>query len=437
MANPLLVERALALVPDVEEFLPLTAALIGASRPDAEKTWARSGAYATLGKRVLDADALAGLVPVVVEQARERLLGLFTLVIEAVRHQQAGDAAAAVHALVRAGELEEAGGWLDRAEAIYALALEVAGELRDQGPHVLALRRAGRVARAAGMLDRAWARYEASYELATEQLDATGAMIACQGLGNLCHDRGERARARSWYERGLGLAPAGAGDAATLWPFYTNLAAVATQEGDLEEADALLVRALELVERAGDPAARLLWDNNYGKLLEYRGDPAAAEQVYRAALERCTAAAQEITVRYNLGLVLVAQRRLFEAEREARHAEEVAIRGRLIPPLVDVYELLGTIACARRDEEGFVFYEGALAVCREHSLPEVALARVSQGYGTLLRVCGRAAEAAAYLEQARGIYARLGLAPELTRVEAELAEVQAVDAAAREADPVA
>jgi hypothetical protein len=45
----LLVERALALVPDSEEFLPLSDALIGSSRVDREKVWARSGAYATLG----------------------------------------------------------------------------------------------------------------------------------------------------------------------------------------------------------------------------------------------------------------------------------------------------------------------------------------------------------------------------------------------------
>lgn len=437
MRSPLLVERALALVPEVEEFLPLVSALIGASRPDEAKTWARAGAYATVGKRVLDAERLPALVPVVVEQVRERVLGLFTLVVEAIQHQQAGDSVAAAHALVRAGEMEEAAGWPDRAETIYGLALEIAEELRDKGPQILALRRAGRVARTAGRLDRAWSRYEQSYALATEQGDVAGAVIACQGLGNVCHDRAQRAQARRWYEQGLALSARGADDPTTVWPFYTNLASVAIQDGDLEEADALLARARELIDRTGDAAARLLWDNNYGKLLEYRRDAIGAERIYREALGRCTSPAQEITIRYNLGLVLIPQERLFEAEREAREAEEIAIRSRLIPPLVDVYELLGRIACARRDEEGFVFYEGALAIYREHGLPQVALASVSHGYGTLLRVCGREPEAAAYLEQAREVYARLGLAPELARVEAELAAVQAVSGdAAREPDPV-
>ena len=39
----LLVERALALVPDHEDFLPLSDALIGASRVDADKLWHARG----------------------------------------------------------------------------------------------------------------------------------------------------------------------------------------------------------------------------------------------------------------------------------------------------------------------------------------------------------------------------------------------------------
>ncbi|HEX8907416.1 MAG TPA: tetratricopeptide repeat protein, partial [Longimicrobiaceae bacterium] len=199
----LLVERALALVPDTEEFLPLSDALIGSSRLDREKVWARSGAYATLGKRVVDPARLATLIPALAERSRDRLQELYTRVLEAIRHQQEGDLPAAAAALVRAGEVEEGDRRLEKAEKIYLLALDISRDLREKAPQILALRRLGRTARAAGLLDDAWEWYEQSYTLAVDQMDAAAQAVACQGLGNLCDDRGERDRARGWYERGL------------------------------------------------------------------------------------------------------------------------------------------------------------------------------------------------------------------------------------------
>ena len=61
-SSRLRVEGALALIPDLEELLPFTDALIGTSHPDAEKRWARSGAYATLGMRVVDPARVAETV---------------------------------------------------------------------------------------------------------------------------------------------------------------------------------------------------------------------------------------------------------------------------------------------------------------------------------------------------------------------------------------
>ena len=150
------VERALALVPDGEEFLPLAEAVIASSARDRDNAWARSAAYATLGKRLLDADRLADALPDVLARAQERLAGLYARVLEAVRLQQSGDVAGAAVALVRAGEVEEGDGRLAKAERIYAFALELSRDLRDRGPEVLALRRLGRAARAAGRLDDAY-----------------------------------------------------------------------------------------------------------------------------------------------------------------------------------------------------------------------------------------------------------------------------------------
>ncbi len=415
----LLVERALALVPLGDEFLPLSDALIGASHTDREKLWARSGAYATVGKRVLDADRLEGLVPAILTRAQERMQRLFALVIEAVRLQGEGDAAGAAHALVRAGEVEEGERRLEQAEQIYTLALEISRDLREKGPHILALRRLGRAARAAGRLDDAGEWYRQSYELSVAQLDDAGQAVACQGLGNVCDARGERPEARAWYERGLEIARR-LDDPSLEWPFYTNLSVLAMLEGKLPLAERLLERARERIEATGAEDPLLFWLNNRGLLLLEGGDAPAAEGVFRDALARLPEAEWEMTLRVNLGNTLVPQGRLLEAQDEARRAEEIAILNRFVADLVDVYLLLGSVARAQRDEEGFVFYEQALRVCRERALPRKTEATILHDYGVLHARCARPAEARAYLEAAGEIYRALGLAPELARLNAEL-----------------
>lgn len=428
MPSHLLVERALALVPETEEFLALTDAIIGTSIPDRANWWAGSTAYATIGKRIVDPARLAESIPAIVQKAQRRLEELFQLIVQAIQQQQNGDLAGAAESLIRAGEMEEGDRRLDKAEALYTLALEIAQNLRDKAPQILALRRLARVARSAVRLDEAWTRYEQSYQLSLDQMDVAGQVVACQGLGNVCIDRGKRDLSRSWFERGLELAH-GLTDPTLTWPFYTSLSALALQEGNLREAESLLPKAWEQITEAGDSNAVLIWYNNKGLLLLEHGDASGAEQVFRDGLERADSPFWEVILRRNLGQSLIPQERLFEAEEEARKAEEVAILHRLIPYLVDAYELLGTIARYRCDEEGFVFFEQALRVCRERGLPQVKEASVYYEYGLLYQSCGRPVEARAYLEQARDIYSDLGLAPELERVNKALETMETQTAA--------
>jgi tetratricopeptide (TPR) repeat protein len=414
----LLVERALALVPDYEDFLPLSDALIGASRVDAEKQWARSGAYATVGKRVVDPAHVEELVRVRLERSQQRLREMFDLVLGAIREQQAGNPGTAADMLIRAGEMEETARRLDKAERIYRMALGISQDLREKEPHVLVLRRLGRTARTAGRLEEACSWYEQSCQLAVDALDVEGQVIACQGLGNVCHDRGERERARGWWEQGLQLA-AGLDQPALDWPLYINLSALSMLEGDLAESERLLERARERMEQSGAPDARMYWLNNRGLLLLEHGNHAAAEGVFREALQGAEGH-WELTMRVNLGEALRGQARLLEAEDEARRAEEVAIVHRLVPDLIDVYTLLGSIARDRCDEEGFVFYEQALRVCHERGMPRKTEAAILHGYGQLHCACDRPEEGRGYLEAARDVYRALGFAPELARVEENL-----------------
>ena len=426
----LLVERALALVPDYEEFLPLSDALIGASRVDLDKVWARSGSYATVGKRVVDPARVEELVRMLLERSQQRLRELFDLVLGAIREQQAGHPATAAEMLIRAGEMEEGDRRLDKADRIYRMALGISQDLREKEPHILALRRLARTARTAGRLEEAWAWYEQSHQLAADAMDVEGQVIACQGLGNVCDDRGERDRARTWWERGLELA-AGLDQPQLEWPLFINLSVLSLLEGDLAEAERLLGRARERMERTGAPEARLYWLNNRGLLLLEHGDAVQAEAVFREALQGAEGH-WELTMRVNLGEALRAQGRLLEAEDEARRAEELAIVHRMVPDLVDVYNLLGSIARERCDQEGFVFYEQALRVCHERAMPRKTEAAILHGYGQLHCACGRPEEGRGYLEAARDVYRALGFAPELARVEEDLRRL----APELEAEPV-
>jgi tetratricopeptide (TPR) repeat protein len=418
----LLVERALALVPDYEEFLPLSDAVIGASRVDLEKVWARSGAYATVGKRVVDPARVDELMRHLLEKSQQHLRELFDLVLGAIREQQAGNAATAAEMLIRAGEMEEAERRLDKADRIYRMALGISQDLREKDPHIVALRRLGRTARTAGHLDEAWSWYEQSWQLAVDAMDVEGQVIACQGLGNVCDDRGERDRARLWWERGLEMA-AGLDQPALEWPLYSNLSVLSMLEGDLGEAERLLGKARERMERTDAAGARMYWLNNRGLLQLEHGDAANAEAGFREALEEAEGH-WELTMRVNLGEALLRQGRLLEAADEARRAEEVAIVHRLVPDLIDVYNLLGAIARERCDEEGFVFYEQGLRVCQERALPRKTEAAVLHGYGQLHCACGRPEEGRGYLDAARDVYRALGFAPELARVERDMARLE-------------
>lgn len=424
MSSHLLVERALGFVPDTDEFLPLREALVGTSRPDPSKRWAGSGAFATVGKRLADPRRLEELIPAILEQNRQRLSDLFSGVVRAIAEEESGDPAAAAEALVRAGEIEENGRRLRDAETIYRLALGVAQNLREKGPQIVALRRLARTVRTAGRLDEAWVLYEQSYRLSQDEMDLVGQVIACQGLGNVCDDRCQWDQSRAWYERGLRLAR-GLERPDLIWPFYTNLAVLALHAVQPAEAEEHLARAREAIERTDDPVARFFWWNNRCLVLLETGDAPGAEMVCREALGHGPAPIWEMLLRLNLGRALVMQDRLLEAEEEARRAEELVILERLIPHLVDTYRLLGSIARARRDEEGFVFFEQALSVCRERELPEVRQAFVYHGYGRFHASCGREEEGVAYLERARDIYAELGLASELGQVESDLVRARA------------
>ena len=65
---------------------------------------------------------------------------------------------------------------------------------------------------------------------------------------------------------------------------------------------------------------------------------------------------------------------------EAREAEREAIASGIVPKLPEVYRILGRIASAEDNPDAFVFFERALDIVRERSLPALEEALTLQAY---------------------------------------------------------
>lgn len=420
--RPLRVDQALDLLPDVDDLLPLRDALIGGSRADGERAWAASEAYLTVDTRLADPAALEAELPAVLARVQQRTEAVYRAVVAALRAAEAGDQAGAARALVQAGETEEAAGRLDAAERFFDRAAQLGRRPRDRRVEGLALRRLGRVARARGELDRSLALYRKGYEVAEAQRDAEGMLVACQGLGNVTAEQGRWEEAERWYRRGLELL-AGSPPSRPLWQLQSNLSAVALQAGRMEEGAQWLERARSTVNALGDDAGRVYVLNAEGVLRVARGEPAGAAEVLQEALRLGSTPAERARVMVNLAEALLLAGRVPESEGVLRELERLAVTHRLIPSLPYAYRGLGAVARARGDEEGFLFFEQALELCRETGLPAFELALTQREYAAWEADRGLLESAAARLREARDIFAGLGTLSELETTTAELARL--------------
>jgi tetratricopeptide (TPR) repeat protein len=425
---PVRVEKALALMPELEALAPLRALLVSIARPDERALWSSSGPYLTLGKRGVHPDELRRRMPQAFHRIAEHLQVLFKAYVEALESQQRSDSPAVVAALLRAGRLEEDVGRYTQARAWYDVALRIAEALQDRRPEVEALRALGYVCLALGAYADGARHFQRSLALAESEFDQAGATAASEGLGEVALAQGQWAGAQAWYSRGLRLAEAAA-DAPRAGRLERQLGVLARKQADLSAAGEFLRRARERIEVTGiaDEMARVL--NEQGRLDAQLGRYTAASAAYREALawvQRAPRdAALELSIRLNLAELDLEAGRLLEAEGELRRAEQVAIGGNVILRLAQIYTLMGRLRGAQEDETGFVFFEQAIELAKalEHSVATEA--QVYHAYGLFRNRLGQRDEARAYLERARELFDSLGETVERERVEAELRAISA------------
>lgn len=412
------VEHALALVPRTAEFQPLIDAIIGASSSETARRWSKSGTYATIPKRLLNPEVLQHRANAAVEHTRVRMEQQMRLVVRAIRAYQDDDLTGAAAAFLRAGEHEEEMDCLEGARRCFVLALDALGLRQTRGLRARILRRLGGIAQAAEHYSEAHGWFLQAYQESVVQGDGPGQVAACLGLGRVYATRGQTEQAREWYARAMSRARRLG--SAYQWPVRLEIASLAIRCGRLAEAESHLRRARAGVHRMGDERMMLEWHRCQCALLRDQGDAVGAERMCSDALARELAPRCQLQLRLELSRCLLQQGRLMEARDQLRVAEELAAREQLVPMLVDVYELLGATARERCDEEGFVFFEEALEICREQRLPRSRLAAVHHAYGLFLCDCTRPGEAKAHLERSYVLYRELGLAAECREVEAAL-----------------
>jgi tetratricopeptide (TPR) repeat protein len=425
---PVRVEKALALMPELEALAPLRALLVSISRPDERTLWSSSGPYLTLGMRGVHPDELRRRMPQAFHRIAEHLQVLFKAYVEALECQQRADSPGVATALLRAGRLEEEVGRHTQARAWYEVSLRVAETLQDRRPEVEALRALGYVCLALREYAEGGRHFQRSLALAEAEFDQAGATAASEGLGEVALAQGQWAGAQAWYSRGLRLADA-ASDAPRAGRLERQLGVLARKQSDLAAAGDLLRRARERFEAAGlaDEMARVL--NEQGRLDAQLGRYTAASAAYREALaweQRAPRdAGLELSIRLNLADLDLEAGRLLEAEGELRRAEQVAIAGSVIHRLAEIYTLMGRLRGAQGDETGFVFFEQAIELARALDHSRATEARVYLAYGLFRSRLGQQDEARAYLERARELFESLGEAVERERVEAELRAMSA------------
>jgi tetratricopeptide (TPR) repeat protein len=402
--EPLRVEQAWRLLPEVDALEPLRASILSLSSPRPPEAWTAAEPNRTIGKRSFDPQELRAAVPQAVASAGEHLTALYTAAVDALGAEHAGDSPGAVAALLRGGDREERAERTVQARAWYQHALKIAEGLGHRGPEARVLLHLGHLEAERGYLDEAGMLYQRSLALAEAESFKELAARAAAGLGDVAMTLAQWVGAESWYARGLKYAE---GDPSLTGNLLLGLGEAAFNRGRFSDGVERLRRALELFESVGnaDGSVRVLVAG--GRMAAAQSHAAAALACYRDALSRLPATGRdprlEVAIRLGLSELYLDLGRMPDAEDEARRGEVVAMTHRLPRQLAQVYMALGKLRGRQRDEDGFVFFEQATELCRmREPLPRLE-AEVCREYARFRSLLGEHQEARLCLERAREI----------------------------------
>jgi len=418
------VEQALRLLPDVEDLAPLRGFVVSLSSSRSPEAWAAAEPNRTIGKRTLDPTTLRARVPQVLNRVTGRVAVLYDAAVDALESEQSGDFSQAVRALVRAGEYEEQNVRYSQAHAWYRQALGVAEQLRDRQPEMEALCHLGRLEASRGYLDEGARAFQRSLALAEAELDNEHAAGACKGLGDVLFAQSQWAGAEAWFARGLQYAKSNRAMAGSL---SLGLGQAAQRRGEHGVAVERMRWALENFAAVGDNAGVIRTLLARGLMEAAEGKTAEALATYREALSHLPVSdpdpVLELSVRLRLAELYIDLGRLPDADDETRRAEDLAITHQQPRWLARTYVIMGKLRGRQGDENGFVFFEQAIELCRSGEPARRLEADVYREYAGFRTTMGDRHEARAYLERARDLLEPFGDAVALDRIEQELRQL--------------
>ena len=401
------VDDVLSLLPDLDELRPLRDGVMATSVPDPDRRWTASGELETVGQRLVQGRRVEEELDGYVDGIADHLRRVFHGVASAIRFLEKGDRLGAAGALLDVASTEEAAGRHGRAETFAMAAYETARGAGSREVETHALRRAGRAARSLGKIDLAAERYLAAYRIARDSDDTEHTIVAAIGRGNVAVDRGQWDEARSWYETAWDALEEVGSPRPERWHVCLDLSIATRQLGDTDASRSWLERAQAEATKVGDSDAAATIRNGWGRLYQVLGRLEEAEAVYREALAAAKGAKARVTIAVNLGEVLADQGRLLDAADQARSAEVVALKNRVVTKLPEVYRLLGRVAAARGLTDALVFFERALVIGADRELPDFERAQTLEAYGNA--DVADPAGAAARLREAGRLYDTLGI----------------------------
>jgi len=228
----------------------------------------------------------------------------------------------------------------------------------------------------------------------------------------------------AWFSRGLGYAKSNRRVAAGL---SLGLGETALRSGQADVAADHLQRALESFEAVGDKSGVIRTLLARGRMEAKQGRSQEALASYRQALTRLPVADAdpmlELSVRLRLAELYLDLGRIFDTEDEARRAEDIAITHQLPTSLARVYMIMGKLRGKQGDENGFVFFEQAIELCRGGEPARRLEADVYSEYAHFRLTMGDRHEARAYLERARELLQPFGDTVALERIDQELRQL--------------
>jgi signal transduction histidine kinase/tetratricopeptide (TPR) repeat protein len=209
-----------------------------------------------------------------------------------------------------------------------------------------------------------------------------------------------------------------------------NLGFLYSERGDTPRAREMFRRALTRIERAGGHARiEAMVRGNLGDIAAREADPAAAAALYRQAraiAERIGARDELVETERRLAELDLLLRDPVAARVRATEALRLAIESGNLVEQGNLYRVLALAARAKADGAAAAAAVKAARECLEGAGAPLALARIDCVACLVELDRGEPVQAGALLRRARGVFEKLGAAPELREVERLEKDVEAL-----------